>query len=336
MEKETTDNIQPKTPEEEIQRREEMVTPPTLRDLPDPSTENTAPPPPPPEAHPHKARNLRRQTLPAILIVILLVASVFSAVAIYSIANLNQQVTALQNQVSTLKLIATSTGTVATSYSDTTSTTSLSALYLTVENSVVTINCNITESYLTPWGRTQSTTSTAQGSGFVTEYNGQYIIITNNHVIADASTITVTFADGKSYTASVKGTDNSHDIAVLTTDAPTSEYYPLTIASSSSVSVGTAVAAIGSPYGLSGTMTTGIISALDRTITVSEDNGNTYEMTGLLQTSAPINSGNSGGPLMTYDGKVIGITTAVVSSSDGLGFAVSSDTILQVIENILG
>jgi S1-C subfamily serine protease len=335
METAQTETNEPQNSEEEIQLLEEMATAPTQIDSPSIPPEDFAPPPPPPEAHPHKSHRLRKHALPAILVIVVLLASVLSVAAIYSIANLNQQVTALQNQVSTLKSIATTTGTVATSYTDTTTTTSLSALYASVKNSVVTIECNITESYLTPWGRTQATTSTSQGSGFVTQYSGLYVIITNNHVIADASTITVTFNDGNTYTATVKGTDTSHDVAVLTTDAPTSEYYPLTIASSSSVSVGTAVAAIGSPYGLSGTMTTGIISALDRTITVSEDNGSTYEMTGLLQTSAPINSGNSGGPLMTYDGKVIGITTAVVSSSDGLGFAVSSDTIVQVLQSIV-
>ena len=336
METAQTENTQPQTPEEEIHRLEEMVAVPILLDSPNPSPENTAPPPPPPEAHPHKERSLRKHALPTVLIVVVLLAGIFSAAAIYSIANLNQQVTSLQNQVSTLKSIATSTGTVATAYTDTTTTVSLAALYSEVKNSVVTIECNSTQTVISLFGRSQTATTSTQGSGFVTEYSGQYVVVTNNHVIADASTITVTFADGNSYTATVKGADTSHDIAVLTTDAPTSEYYPLTIVSSSSVSVGTAVAAIGSPYGLSGTMTTGIISALDRTITVTEDSGSTYEMTGLLQTSAPINSGNSGGPLMTYDGKVIGITTAVVSSSDGLGFAVSSDTILQVVQSIMG
>lgn len=333
METAQTEDLEPKNSEEEIAQIENMIAPSAPPEM-NPAVEALTLPPPP-ENHTRKTRRLRR-SLPVIMLVVVLAMGVISVAAIYSIANLNQQVTALQTQVSTLKSIATSTGTVATSYIDTTSTTSLSALYASVKNSVVTIYCNITESYLTPWGRTQSTTSTAQGSGFVTEYSGQYVIITNNHVIAGASTITVTFADGNSYTATVEGADSSHDIAVLTTNAPTSEYYPLTIVSSSSASVGDAVAAIGSPYGLSGTMTTGIISALDRTITVSEDSGSTYQMTGLLQTSAPINSGNSGGPLMTYNGKVIGITTAVVSSSDGLGFAVSSDTILQVVQNILG
>lgn len=334
METPQTKTIEPQTTEEEITKLQNMIAPPAPPDPETPVVEAITPPPP--ENHTPKSRYMRRNTLPVIMLVVVLAMSVISAAAIYSIANLNQQVAALENQVSTLKSIETSTGTVATTYTDTTTITSLSALYASVENSVVTINCNITQSVLTPWGRTQTTTTATQGSGFVTQYNGQYIIITNNHVIADAYSITVIFNDGNTYTATVKGADSAHDIAILTTNAPTSEYYPLDIVSSSSVSVGDAVAAIGSPYGLSGTMTTGIISALDRTITVSKDSGSSYQMTGLLQTSAPINSGNSGGPLMTYDGKVVGITTAVVSSSDGLGFAVSSDTILQVIQNILG
>jgi S1-C subfamily serine protease len=117
-------------------------------------------------------------------------------------------------------------------------------------------------------------------------------------------------------------------------DVPHSEYYPLEIVSSSIVSVGDSVVAIGSPHGLVGTMTTGIVSALDRTITVTEDRGSSYDITDLIQTSAPINSGNSGGPLMNYKGQVIGITTAIVSYSDGLGFAVTSDTILSLLETL--
>jgi S1-C subfamily serine protease len=245
-------------------------------------------------------------------------------------------VTNLQSQVATLKAIASSTGTVVTTYMDTTTTTSLADLYDSVKDSVVTIeNAHHRELLLRTWGRTQQALRHRRVQESL-PVQREYIVITNNHVIADASTITVTFADGNTYTAAVAGVDAANDIAVLTTDAPSSVYNPLEIVSSASVNVGDAVVAIGSPYGLSGTMTTGIISALDRTITVTEDSGSSYQMTGLLQTSAPINSGNSGGPLMTYDGKVIGITTAVVSSSDGLGFAVNSDTILQVVQNILG
>ncbi len=334
METAQTQTTQPQSTEQEIVQIEQ-ITPPAPTEPPTPTSEAITPPPPPPN-HSPKSRHPHRNKLQAITLIAILTISIVSAASIYSIANLNQQVTTLQSQVATLKSTVTSTGTVTTSYTDSTAATSLSALYNSVKDSVVTIECTITESYFTPWGRTQTSTSTTQGSGFIYQYNGQYVVITNNHVIADASTITVTFADGDSYTATIAGVDAANDIAILTTDAPVSEYQPLDIVSSSSVSVGDAVVAIGSPYGLSGTMTTGIISALDRTITVSEDSGSSYQMTGLLQTSAPINSGNSGGPLMTYDGRVIGMTTAVVSSSDGLGFAVSSDTILQVVHNILG
>jgi putative serine protease PepD len=145
----------------------------------------------------------------------------------------------------------------------------------------------------------------------------------------------VTFADGNTYTATILGADVNTDLAVLSTSAPQSEFYPLEIASSADLRVGNSVAAIGSPYGLAGTMTTGIISALNRTITITEDTGGSYGMTGLIQTSAPINSGNSGGPLITYKGQVVGITTAIVENSDGLGFAIPSDTILAEIETLM-
>jgi len=299
-----------------------------------------APPtPPPPEPTPtiqtppaHHTKTSSRHGLTAALIAVLLVTSLVSAAALYSVYNLTAEVTALQNQLSSLAAtVQSSVGTTAVSNTQ----TSLSALYAAVKDSVVTIECKITYTYASPWGRQSTVTSTAQGSGFVTQYNGKMVIVTNNHVIEDASSITVTFADGNSYTATVLGTDPSNDLAVLSTNAPTSQYQPLTIASSSQVRVGDAVVAIGSPYGLAGTMTSGIVSALDRTITVSGDTGGSYDINGLIQTSAPINSGNSGGPLLTYNGEVIGITTAIVSGSDGLGFAVTSNTILQVLSSIV-
>jgi putative serine protease PepD len=263
----------------------------------------------------------------------MLATSLVSATALYSVYSLNAEVTTLQNQIKTLQS-SLSSGVTAASYTD---GVDLSALYAQVENSVVTIDCTIVQYYNMPFSRQQqSLTSQTQGSGFVYEYNGEMVVVTNNHVIGDATTITVTFADGNTYTATVVGTDAATDLAVLSTNAPSSEYYPLEIASSSLLSVGDAVVAIGSPYGLSGTMTTGIISALDRTITVSSDSSSaTSQITGLIQTSAPINSGNSGGPLMTYNGKVIGITTAIVSNSDGLGFAVPSDTIISFLSQKL-
>ncbi|MCW3999194.1 MAG: S1C family serine protease [Candidatus Bathyarchaeota archaeon] len=290
------------------------------------------PPPPPHQNHPKRSR---RNVLATVLIVAMLATSLVSAAAIYSVISLNVEVTSLQNQIKTLQSALNSGGTTSASYVD--SSADLSALYDAVEDSVVTIDCTITQYYTNPFSRQQqSITAQAQGSGFIYDYNGQMVIITNNHVIEGATTIEVTFADGNTYTAKVLGTDAATDLAVLSTNAPASAYDPLDIISSSAVSVGDSVVAIGSPYGLSGTMTTGIISALNRTITVSESSSTaTSQITGLLQTSAPINSGNSGGPLMTYSGKVIGITTAIVSNSDGLGFAVPSDAILSFLDQVL-
>jgi len=249
--------------------------------------------------------------------------------------NLNQQVSSLQSEVASLQSaaeIATNTQDSGITITSNTESVSLSNLYEEVENSVVTIECTVVE-YAMPFGH--QVTSEVQGSGFVYEYEGQMVIITNNHVVEDAISITVTFADENTYAAEVLGSNAATDLSILSADPPTSEYYPLEILSSSTVRVGDYVVAIGSPYGLAGTMTTGIVSALDRAISITGDASGSYEITGLIQTSAPINSGNSGGPLMTYDGEVIGITTAIVSDSDGLGFAIPSDTILSLIETVL-
>jgi S1-C subfamily serine protease len=174
--------------------------------------------------------------------------------------------------------------------------------------------------------------SQVQGSGFTYDLNGQEIIVTNYHVIDAGVNITVTFQDGNTYTAKVLGSDPYSDLAVLSTSAPQSELVPLTIASSSSLQVGDQVIAIGSPYGLSGSMTTGIISALGRTLT--EDTTNGYNIADIIQTSAAINPGNSGGPLLNSQGQVVGITTAIVSDSQGLGFAIPSDTILREVQDL--
>jgi S1-C subfamily serine protease len=340
--------MEPNQPE--TQETEKQATPDTLQQettptaaIPETSQAPPAPPEPPtpqntlttPHYHNHNQKQHHKHTLSATIIIILITTSAVSAASLYSVYTLNTQVTTLQNQLQTItNQIQTSTSATTASY---TSSDSLTTLYNNAIEAVVTIECKIVTTYTMPFGRSQqSLTSTTQGSGFVTQYNGQYIIITNNHVIADASSITVTFTDGNTYTATVTAADSSKDLAILTCTAPTSQYHPLTFKSSSGISVGTAVVAIGSPYGLSGTMTTGIISALDRTITASDESTGTSEnITGLIQTSAPINSGNSGGPLLTYDGKVIGITTAIVSNSDGLGFAVPSDTIQSFIQETL-
>jgi len=175
--------------------------------------------------------------------------------------------------------------------------------------------------------------SQVQGSGFTYNVNGKDLIVTNFHVIDTGVNVTVTFQDGNTYTAKVLGSDPYSDLAVLSTGAPQSELVPLTIVSSSTLQVGEPVIAIGSPYGLTGSMTTGIISALNRTITEGTTNG--YDIADVIQTSTPINPGNSGGPLLNYQGQVIGITTAIVSNSVGVGFAIPSDTILREVTDLV-
>ena len=244
-----------------------------------------------------------------------------------NVSNLNSQVSSLQTQLASLQSTASTTTIVNTDSTD--ESVTLSELYVSVQNSVVVVQ-GLTISN-TMFGR--STYSSVQGSGFVYDYAGQMVIITNNHVIEDVINITVTFINGNTYTSEVLGADPYADLAVLSVDAPASEFYPLEIVSSSILNVGESLVAVGAPYGLSGTMTTGIVSALNRTIT--EDMSGSYPIAAVIQTSTPINSGNSGGPLMTYDGKVVGITTAIVSDSDGLGFAIPSDTILREISSLI-
>jgi S1-C subfamily serine protease len=175
--------------------------------------------------------------------------------------------------------------------------------------------------------------SQVQGSGFVYNFTGEMVIITNYHVVENAINVTVTFADGNGYPAEVSGSDPYADLAVLSTSAQQSEFVHLEIASSSTLEVGDQVIAVGNPYGLAGSMTTGIVSALGRTIT--EEMTGSYPIADIIQTSAPINPGNSGGPLLNLQGQVIGITTAIISDSQGLSFAIPSNTILREINSLV-
>src|SRR3954468_9745365 len=175
-------------------------------------------------------------------------------------------------------------------------------------------------------------TGDGEGTGFVLDGKGD--IVTNQHVVAGSSTVQVLFADGRRATGRVLGTDASSDVAVVRVDVPASALKPLTFADSSQVQVGDAVVAIGSPYGLAGTVTTGIVSALDRTITSPSN----YSITGALQTGAAINPGNSGGPLLDTAGRVIGINAQIESSSNGntgVGFALDGNTVRKVAEQLV-
>ncbi|MBX5321301.1 MAG: trypsin-like peptidase domain-containing protein [Candidatus Bathyarchaeota archaeon] len=204
---------------------------------------------------------------------------------------------------------------------------SLSGLYEQVKDSVVIIRGVIVQYDI--FHRAYYTQ--VQGSGFVYNFTGGMVIITNYHVVESTINVTVTFINGNGYAATVLGSDPYADLAVLLTDAPQSEFKPLEIVSSSTLKVGDIVVAVGNPYGLAGSMSIGVVSALGRTIT--EETGG-YPIANIIQTTAPLNPGNSGGPLLNLQGQVVGITTAIVSDSQGLGFAIPSNTILREISSL--
>lgn len=169
-------------------------------------------------------------------------------------------------------------------------------------------------------------TSSILGSGWVLNVNGTYYVVTNFHVVDGTSSLTVTFHDGNGFAARVVGSDAYSDLAVLTVpSAGVTEYHPLGLGDSGTIMIGEPVLAIGNPYGLTGSVTVGIVSQLGRTI--QESAAGNFSIAGMIQFSAPINPGNSGGPLLNKEGRVIGITTATLTSSEGLGFAIPSDTI---------
>ena len=172
------------------------------------------------------------------------------------------------------------------------------------------------------------------GSGFIINRNGSDYVITNFHVVDSTTELTVTFNDGNAYAARVVGDDPYSDFAVLSVSGSLqSEFHPLEFATSRSLMVGEPVMAIGNPYGLTSSVTIGIISQLGRTI--QETAAGNFSIAGMIQFSAPINPGNSGGPLLNPEGKVIGITTAIVSYSQGVGFAIPSDTITRELPYLI-
>ena len=170
------------------------------------------------------------------------------------------------------------------------------------------------------------------GSGFV--YDDKGYIITNNHVVDDAGKVTVTFLDGESYIAKIIGTDADLDLAVLKVEPSSTYLHPLQIGDSSKLKVGEQITAIGNPFGLSGSMTSGIVSQMGRLL--PQDSG--YSIPDVIQTDAAINPGNSGGPLLNMKGEVVGINTAIQSATGeftGVGFAVPSNTVKKVIPALI-
>jgi S1-C subfamily serine protease len=198
-------------------------------------------------------------------------------------------------------------------------------------SSLVEIFANVSESVVLIHGNQSD--GGVQGSGFVYNYSGRMVILTNFHVIQDVTDLSITFSDGNGYAATVLGTDPYADLAVLSVQAPTDELIPLPVVSSSSLRVGDQVIAIGNPYGLVGSLTTGVVSALGRS--EQADFTANFSIANMIQSSTPINPGNSGGPLLNAAGEVVGITNSVLSDSQGLGFAVPSNTILREISSLV-
>jgi S1-C subfamily serine protease len=280
-------------------------------------------------------QKLEKRRFSAILIVTIIGVSLVAGGLGYLVSNLTMSgsISDLQNQVSALQgEVLNLQSTPIVSYQNSTyfvgENASLAPLYAEVKDSVVVIR-GLTVQY-DVFGRAYY--SQAQGSGFVYNFTGQIVIITNYHVVQDALNVTVTFINGNGYEATVLGSDPYADLAVLSANASQSEYKSLEIVSSSQLDVGDPVVAVGGPYGLAGSMTTGIVSALGRTIT---DETSNYPIANVIQTSTPINPGNSGGPLLNYEGQVVGITTAIVSNSQGLGFAIPSSVILREINSLI-
>jgi S1-C subfamily serine protease len=215
----------------------------------------------------------------------------------------------------------------------TSSVSSLPDVFQKVENSVVQITSTKSNpnQIIILNGVPQSGRSTALGSGFV--YDNQGHIVTNNHVVGGASRADVTFTDGNTYSANVVAKDPYSDLAVLqiTSDYSQENITPLPLANSSAVRPGDQVIAIGNPFGLSGTITTGIVSAKGRLLP-NPDTG--FSIPEMIQTDAAVNPGNSGGPLLNAQGQVIGLNTAIFSrtgSYSGVGFAIPSNTIAKEV-----
>lgn len=293
-----------------------------------PGSEHLGPPlpPQPPADAPAPARPAwRRHVLLALGAVLLALASGGTGAAL-----------AVHNDGHTTTVVS---GSPASGSSASSAASGLAAVAATVEPSVVTISV-------------QTGTSSGEGSGVIIGSDGT--IVTNSHVIEDtaggAGTIKVTFSTGRTAEASIVGQDASADIAVIRA-AGVSGLKPATFGTASAVHAGDTVLAIGSPLGLDGSVTSGIVSALNRTITVGSSSDQpfgqqaTSKLTGMIQTDTAINPGNSGGALVNNSGQVVGITTAIASTSGGyigqqsgsigIGFAIPASTAITIANQIL-
>lgn len=271
----------------------------------------------------------------AVVVIVAMGLVAYYALSIRSAGGTSARLNSLEAEVSTLQQAngALQAQLAASSARSNVSLAGGETLYSNASVSVVTVQGYKLITQTTFFGQVTSIEG-LQGSGFVVDLQNSTYIVTNNHVVAGVTNVTVTFSDGNSYPASVRGTDPYRDLAVLTTSAPPGELHPLTVLGSpQAVTVGETVYAIGSPFGLSGSMTVGIVSQVGRTIT--ESTNTQVAIPDIIQFSAAINPGNSGGPLLDPSGQVIGITTAAVSSSQGLGFAIPASTLWRELPSLV-
>ena len=220
----------------------------------------------------------------------------------------------------------------ASAAADTTSAMSVADIYRASVAGVVEIKVSSTSSTPSPFGQPQA--QVAQGTGFEIDAKGD--IVTNAHVVSGASSISVETNDGKTYRATLVGSDATTDVAVIHIDAAESALHPLSFGDSTALEVGDPVVAIGDPFGLADSVSSGIVSALGRTIT-SPDN---HPIQDAIQTDAALNHGNSGGPLFNDQGDVVGITSQIyadqsTSGNVGIGFAVPSATVERIAAELI-
>jgi S1-C subfamily serine protease len=245
------------------------------------------------------------------------------AISYNEIQNLTAEINSLKNRISSLELRESNVQTANQQIN-----TSLSDIYEKVKYSIVMIKgFNVIKDIFTTYY------SEVIGSGFIVNLTGEPLVVTNFHVIDGMINGSITFFDGEAYPFDVIGKDRYSDLAILKVYAPKEKLIPLPVISSSTLRVGDFVIAIGNPYGLQSTLTSGIVSQLGRAITTETTGG--YLLADLIQITTPINPGNSGGPLLDIYGRVVGITTAIILGAQNVGFAIPSDTLIREINDLV-
>ncbi|MDH5811564.1 MAG: trypsin-like peptidase domain-containing protein [Candidatus Methanomethylicaceae archaeon] len=266
-----------------------------------------------------------------LLIVFIAGAYIGYSLSLNSSSQLMSKVESLQSKISSLESKINALQSSLSSFKQNNTTLvspSLYDLYDSVKASVVMIKGLVPVSDI--FG---TTFQEVLGSGFIVNLTGTPLIVTNYHVVENMVQGSVTFVDGEAYPFEVLGKDMYSDLAILKPLAPQNKLVPIPVASSSSLRVGDLVVAIGNPYGLQSTLTSGIVSQLGRAIQTETASG--YLIADVIQISTPINPGNSGGPLLDSNGRVVGITTAIISGSQNVGFAVPSDTLIREFKDLV-